>query len=83
MSTRETSVRVTEDTPSHSSITAVSTSHLLATQYIVSETHSTDTIVPATGVGKDENVCCECYTTFEEDIAMGNQAEWTYYGCDR
>jgi len=29
----------------------------------------------ATGAGEDDNVSCECYITFEEDNAMGNQAE--------
>jgi len=81
-STRETSARVTEDASSHSSMTAVS-SFSNPIHAVVSDTHSTDTIVAATGAGGDDNVCCECYATFEEDIAMGNQAEWTRCGCKR
>jgi len=50
---------------------------------VVSKTHSTDTIVEATGAGENDNVCCECYTTFEKDMAMGNQAEWTCCGSNR
>ena len=50
------------------------------------ETHSdslTDTVIAATRAGESDNVCCECFVTFEEDIAMGNQAEWTWCACKR
>ena len=27
--------------------------------------------------------CCECFGTFEEDISLGNGAEWVQCACDR
>jgi len=39
----------------------------------VNETNSKlliDAIVAATGTSENNNVCFECYTTFNEDIAM-------------
>jgi len=42
----------------------------------------TDTVVAAAGAGESDNVCCEYFVTFEEDIAMGNQAEWTQCAVD-
>jgi len=50
------------------------------------ETHSdslTDTVIAATGADESDNVCCKCFVPFEEDIAMGNQAEWTQCACKR
>ena len=27
--------------------------------------------------------CCECFGTFEDDIALGNQAEWAMCACGK
>ena len=27
--------------------------------------------------------CCECFGTFEDDIMLGNEAEWAQCGCGR
>ena len=27
--------------------------------------------------------CCECFGTFEDDIKLGNEAEWAQCGCGR
>ena len=30
-----------------------------------------------------EYECCECFGTFEEDIALGNQAKWAMCACGK
>ena len=75
-------MRVLEDTASTTS--AVGTS--LASVESSHETHSdslTDTVIAATEAVESDNVCCECFVTFEEDTAMGNQAEWIRSACKR
>jgi len=72
-----------ESTSSYSKVsedTAPKTSAVVTSPASSNETYFdsfTDTVIAATGAGKSDNVCCECYITFEEDIAMGNKAEWT------
>ena len=43
---------------------------------------STATVTPP-GLNDQDYECCKCFGTFEEDIILGNEAEWAQCGCGR
>ena len=78
--------------PSHNSTTTTSevgTSLSVVTMHDtvmhtteLNSTSSTATVAPA-GLNDQDYECCECFGTFEEDIILGNEAEWAQCGCGR
>ena len=78
--------------PSHNSTTAtleVGTSLSVVTTHDtvmhtteLNSASSTATVAPA-GLNDQDYECCECFVTFEEDIILGNEAEWAQCGCGR
>ena len=78
--------------PSHNSTTTTSevgTSLSVVTMHDtvmhtteLNSTSSTATVAPA-GLNDQDCECCECFGTFEEDIILGNEAEWAQCGCGR
>ena len=78
--------------PSHNSTTTTSevgTSLSVVTMHDtvmhtteLNSTSSTAAVAPA-GLNDQDYKCCECFGTFEEDIILGNEAEWAQCGCGR
>jgi len=53
---------------------------------LTTEEEILDTVIPtseiqAAAIPDQEYECCECFGTFEDDITLGNQAEWTMCTC--
>jgi len=42
-----------------------------------------DTAATTALLGQEQEYeCCECFGTFEEDISLGNNAEWAQCACE-
>ena len=60
------------------------TTHTQNSSIELEHTHMSDTAATTALPGQEQGYeCCECFGTFEEDISLGNNAEWARCACER